>query len=397
MSTPTGTSPTPIWRVVAQREIDTQLRSKAFRISTAIMLLGIVGLTIALRLLGGQESTATVAVVGDSATGIVAAADDLTEGLDDAHRLEERRVADTAAAEQAVRDGDVDLALLPTADGFELVGADSLDPVVSQALTAAVSQVVTQRNADADGVDLAALARGTSVGERLLNTDVEDADLRSSAAFFFVLVFYATAVTFGSAIASAVVTEKESRVVEILAAAVPIRALLWGKVIGNSAVALGQVALLVATTAISLAATGNTDALGTLAPALGWYVPFFLLGFVALAGVWSVAGSIAGRTQDLGATTTPINLLLFAPYLLAVSAGDQVKETASLLPVISTMVMPSRLAEGEVPLWQLGVALGGTALATVLLVRISARVYEATVLRTGRRIGYREALWMRAD
>lgn len=387
----------PIWRVVAEREIDTQLRSKAFRISTAIMLLGIVALTIALKLLGGQESTVTVGVVGDSGRDVVTAADALTESLEDAERLEEQRFDDAAAAERAVRDGEVDLALLPTDDGYELVGADSLDPVVSQALTAAVSQVVTARNAEADGVDLAALARGTDVTERLLNTDVEDADLRSSAAFFFVLVFYATAVTFGSAIASAVVTEKESRVVEILAAAVPIRALLWGKVVGNSAVALGQVALLVATTAISLAATGNGDALRVLAPALGWYVPFFLLGFVALAGVWSVAGSIAGRTQDLGATTTPINLLLFAPYLLAVSAGDQAKEIASLLPVISTMVMPSRLAEGAVPLWQLGVALGGTALATVVLVRLSARVYERTVLRTGRRLGYREALRLGAD
>ena len=38
--------------------------------------------------------------------------------------------------------------------------------------------------------------------------------------------------------------EKESRVVEILAAAVPIRTLLWGKIAGASVLAIGQTVVL---------------------------------------------------------------------------------------------------------------------------------------------------------
>ncbi len=47
--------------------------------------------------------------------------------------------------------------------------------------------------------------------------------------------------------------EKESRVVEILAAAVPIRALLWGKVVGASVLAIGQTVVLAVVGVVALA------------------------------------------------------------------------------------------------------------------------------------------------
>jgi hypothetical protein len=37
--------------------------------------------------------------------------------------------------------------------------------------------------------------------------------------------------------------------------------------------------------------------------AVAWYVALFVLGFVSLASLWSVAGSLASRQQDLQATT----------------------------------------------------------------------------------------------
>jgi ABC-2 type transport system permease protein len=189
-----------------------------------------------------------------------------------------------------------------------------------------------------------------------------------------------------------VTQEKESRVVEILAAAVPIRALLWGKVAGTSVLAIGQTLVLAAVGVIALLATGNGEALEVVGPAIAWYVVFFLLGFVALASFWSVAGSLASRTQDLNATTAPLQIILFAPYIIAVTAGEGVKTVVSMLPIVSTMLMPSRLAEGDVPMWQLGVAILTTVAAAILFVRLGARIYEATLLRTGRRISYREAL-----
>jgi ABC-2 type transport system permease protein len=211
-------------------------------------------------------------------------------------------------------------------------------------------------------------------------------------AFVFVLLFYVTALGFGMTIAQSVTQEKESRIVEILAAAVPVRSLLWGKIVGNSLLAIGQVVLLVGTGAAALLLTGNAHVLTVVGGAMVWYLVFFVLGFGALACLWSVAGALASRQQDLQATTTPGQVLLFAPYILAVVAGEGVKTVVSMLPIVSAMMMPSRMAEGPVPAWQIAVAIAATIVAAVLLVRVGVRAFEHTVLRTGRRIGYREAL-----
>ncbi|MFC3399265.1 ABC transporter permease [Microbacterium amylolyticum] len=63
--------------------------------------------------------------------------------------------------------------------------------------------------------------------------------------------------TFGAPVASSVVEEKATRIVEILLSAIPARALLAGKVLGNTVIAMSQILLLVVAVAIGLIATGK--------------------------------------------------------------------------------------------------------------------------------------------
>jgi ABC-2 type transport system permease protein len=301
------------------------------------------------------------------------------------------------AVEAAVREGDADAGVVGTGGGYQLVGDDELDAALRSALTAAVGQLALQENAQDQQVDLARLLAGTTADVRLLDPNAEDADARSGVAFAFVITFFITALSFGMAIAQSVVQEKESRVVEILAAAVPIRSLLWGKIVGNTLLALGQVLLLGVVGVVGLLATGQ----GELVRGVGWslvsYVGFFALGFLTLACLWSVAGSLAGRQEDLQATTLPGQLILMVPYFAAVLGGDQVRTVMSMLPVVSTMIMPGRLAEGSVPWWEVVVAVVLTVVAAVLLVRVGSRLYERTLLRTGGRMTYRQALAATAE
>ncbi|MDN5853266.1 MAG: ABC transporter permease, partial [Actinomycetia bacterium] len=241
------------------------------------------------------------------------------------------------------------------------------------------------------------LRSGTTLHERSLDPDADTSGARKGIAFGFVIIFFVTALSFGMMIAQSVVQEKESRVVEILAAAVPIRALLWGKIAGNTLLGLAQVVVVVAAGLIGLAVTGRTELLAGVGAAAAWYVLFFVLGFVTLASLWVVAGSIASRQQDLQNTTLPGQAILFAPYMIAVFAGGQVKEIVSMLPVVSSMLMPGRMVAEDVPLWQVGVAIALTIGAAIVFVRIGTRLYERTLLRTGNQIGYREAFKLEAD
>jgi ABC-2 type transport system permease protein len=382
---------TPLWRIVAEREVKVRVRDKTFLGATAFTLLLIIGVFVVTSLVSGGPDEYDVAVTSSADEPLVAAAQEaLRESSTGA--VIDARVADEEEAEQLVKDGDVDAALLPGDGGYELVGDDEVDGELAAALTGAVAGEAMQENAAAQDVDLEALYAGTQVQERLLDPNADENDARQFVAFAFALVFLMTAMAFGMTIAQSVVQEKESRVVEILAAAIPVRALLWGKIVGNTVLALGQVVLIVAVGLIGLAATGQRDLLTGLGGAVAWYVAFFVLGFLALAALWSVAGSLASRQEDLQSTTLPMQLILFVPYFISAFASERVQTVVSMLPIVSTMVMPGRMAQGDVPAWQIAVAVVATVVAAYVFVRVGSRIYERTLLRTGGRIGYREAL-----
>ncbi|MFC5679080.1 ABC transporter permease [Aeromicrobium endophyticum] len=395
-SDPTSTSTTEevrgAWRVVAEREISTRVREKSYVYSAVIMILGVVATVVLTSILGGRPTDYKVAVTDDASAAVVSAASTVVDRTDDGSTARPQQVASAAAAEKAVRDGDADAALIATDDGYEMVGKEEIDSTLSTALTTAGSTAALTANADRQGVDLAELQKGSAVSERLLDPADGDAGARQLAAYVFLILFYITAITFGMSIAQSVVQEKESRVVEILAAAVPIRAMLWGKIAGNTLLAFAQILLLAIAGIASLAATGETGLLTALGPAVGMYVVFFVLGFVALAGLWAVAGSLASRQEDLQSTTMPGQVLLFAPYIIAFSAGAGVKTVVSMLPIMSAMLMPSRMAEGGVPVWQIAVAVVVNVLGAIGIVRLAARLYERTLMRTERKIGFGEAL-----
>lgn len=364
---------TPAWRIVAEREISTTLRQKSFAITSGLMVLGVVALVVFSAVFGSKPTEYTVAVVDQDTAAVIDAASQAMDAVDEGSTVTAEVVDSRGEAESLVRDAAVDAALFASDGGYELVGDQSVDSDLALVLTAAAQS-------------------GVAVEETLLDPNADNAGERSFVAFVMVLLFYITAVTFGMTIAASVVQEKESRIVEILASAVPLRSLLWGKVLGSSALAFLQIGIVVLSAFVAMQFTDLGDIGDVIGEVSGWYVLFFVLGFFAMAGFWAIAGSLASRQQDLGSTTLPGQILLFAPYMISIVASDGVKTVVSMLPISSAMVMPARLAEGSVPLWQLLVAVAANLVAIVATVWIGARIYERTLMRTERRIGFGEAL-----
>lgn len=385
-------APADVWRIVARREIAVQGGSKGFRIGLGVTLLAIVATIVGTNILQNRETTQTVAVADSAAAQVVQSARDVASTIDDNLTLEVDQVDGPSAAESAVESGAADVALLATADGYEIVAEKEVDGTVGQALTSAVASTVLAQNAASADVDLEQLNSGTATSERLLDPAAKDAGTRQFASFVFVLLFFMVALTLGMQIAMSVTQEKESRVVEILAAAVPIRQLLWGKVVGNTVLAVGQIVAMVAVGLVTLVATGQTRVLEIVSAPMLWYVVFFVLGFVSLACLWAVAGSMASRQQDVSSTATPVTMLIMAPYFISTLGNDTMQTVMSMVPVVSAMTMPSQMVMGSVPAWQVAVAIGGTLVAAYVFVRVGERVFERTVLRTGDKIGFREAL-----
>lgn len=380
--------PARAWRIVAGREIGAKLGEKAFVWGFLVMLVLAWGGIVALDHFGDRDTTYAVGVVGPRA--------DVTDGVEaalgDGYDLAVDRYADRVSAESAITEGELDAAFLRSSGTFTLVAGNDVEPALEAAVRQAVASAAVTRNAEARGVDLEVLNAGAEVEVDLLDPDADDVGQRKLVAFGLSLVFYAVAMLFGMQIAQSVVTEKESRVVEILAAAIPTRTLLWGKIAGNTLLAMGQVVVLVGGGLVIFAVLGNDTMLAGVGPAMGWFVAFFALGFIALAALWSAAGALASRVQDIASTTMPLQVVLLAGYLLGAFAEGVVLDVASQVPVLSAIVMPGRLAYDDVALWEILLSLGLNVLGAVLLVRLGARIYDHNLMQTGRKIGFGEAL-----
>jgi ABC-2 type transport system permease protein len=381
------------WQLVAQREISTKLRDKTFIGSTAFMLIVVLAAVIIPALIAGNDKADKVAVLDDAGAQVVQRADAIKGG----ESYEITRTASAASAEQLVKDGDVKAALLPGDGGFVVVGKQKVDQDLQSNLREATVNLGMEQNAARAGLTPEQLRANTQLQERLLSPGPLPEIVSDFVNIGLALAFYMTALGFGMMIAQSVVQEKESRVVEILAAAVPIRALLWGKVIGNTVLALSQIVVIAAASLLGLLATDQADILEVIAPVAGWFVIFFVLGFVALAGLWAVAGSLATRQEDLGSTTLPGQMILMIPFFFSVFAGASAKTVASFIPIASSMAMPGRMLTEHVPVWQPLLAILILLVTTVLIIRLGARLYERTLLKTGRKLGYREAISIKAD
>jgi ABC-2 type transport system permease protein len=349
-----------IW-LVAEREIASKLRSKAFVISTAILFLGALALVI----WGGFQAAS------DAGTPVAVTAD-AQQYVADAQGLEVTHVDDRAAAEALVKDGSVDAAVVgePSSPlGFAIVAASS-----------APTQLMLQ------------LAQVPPV--ELLSPEEGNAALGYIAAVGFGVVFLLAASLFGGTIAQSVVEEKQTRVVELLISAIPVRSLLAGKVIGNTILAMGQILILAGIAVIGLTVTDQTALLQGLGGPIAWFAIFFLFGFILLASLFAAAASMVSRQEDIGSTTMPLTMLVMAPYFLVIFFNDNpvVLTVMSYVPFSAPVGMPMRIFLGQAQWWEPLVSIAILVATCVGAILVAARIYENSLLRMGGRVKLSEAL-----
>ncbi len=385
------TSGQAIWPIVMMREIVVKLRDRNFVVGTVVTLLLIAGALGLQAFLAGKSNEITAAVTGDGARQVMQQVEQASAQRGDELTLTVTDAADPAAVQTAVRDGKADVGLVHAADGWQLVGKTD----VKSGLTALVSEYVRDRtlaqNAAGAGTTVAALTAGGTVTTQLLEADSNEG-LKIAVGFIFSFLFYFASIMFGMAIATSVVEEKQSRVVEILVSAVPLRQLLAGKVLGNVALALAQMVLFVGVGLVGMAFTSYAPQIGLVAASAGWFLVFFVAGFAALACLWAVAGSLATRNEDLQSTTPVLTTILMVAMFVGLLGEGTVRVVGSYIPVVSAISMPQRLLAGEAAWWEPIVSLLVTLAFAAWTMVIGERLYRRSILHTGRRLGVREAL-----
>ncbi len=382
----------PAWRLVAVREVLVKLTDRNFLVGTVVTLVLIAGLLGVQAWIANRAQTTTVAVVDQRGVAVVESAHATASSRDDKVTIRPTTVPSVEAGEQAVRDGTADALLTSGADGWRLTFHRDSDSEVTQEITASVRETTLRANAAAAGTTYEQLTQGATVTtERLDGQDDANSGFRTVLGFVFALLFYFAALTFGMQIAQSVVEEKQSRVVEILTTAIPTRSLLVGKVLGNTAIAVGQMALYAAVGLVGLSFTDYAGLLPSVAGAMGWFLVFFVAGFLALATIWAAAGALATRYEDLQSTSTPLTMVLVIAFILGMTLSGTAKAVASFVPILSAILMPGRIVAGEAAWWEPTAALALTIVFAAVSITVGARLYRNSLLHTQKRVSLRAA------
>ncbi len=378
--------------LVARRELTERVRERSFMIGTGLSV-AIVALVVVLpSALGfGGDDSFTVGTA-DRQGAAVAQAAERSAGAFDA-KLEIREIQ-AGEADAALRDGDVDVVL--AGDTMRSNGAPD-DKLVDLLQTASreARTVDALRAAGLEDSELQDALAPPPLRVSTIEAVDEQRDRLQGVAFFTVLLLYGQLLTYGYWVASGVVEEKASRVVEVLLATIRPRELLAGKVIGLGLLGLGQLLIIAALGLVIAAASGAVDVDGAVIAAAAMSLVWFVLGYAFYASAFAVAGALVPRLEELQSSTMPLTLIIMISFFVSFGVNSDPDGTlahvTAFIPFTAPMTLPPRILVGEATTVEI---VGGalvTIAATAALIPLAARIYEGAVMRTGSSIKLREA------
>lgn len=370
--------------LVARRELTERIRGRAWQLSTLFAVVIVAVIAVLTGVLGGDDPERhEVGAHGAESVAIANAARAAAPRLD--AQVEVRRFESAEAARAAVRDEEMDAAVV----AGTLVAREEPPDELEEALQAGTRTVRGAAILRREGLSAAEAGRALNPPPLEARTlDEGDDDDRPGVALVASFLLYTQLVFYGLAVASGVVEEKASRVVEVLLSTIPPRSLLAGKIIGIGLLGLMQLFAVGVVGLAVAAASGALELDGPSLLALGVALVWFLFGYALYACLYAVSGVIVSRQEDLQSSSTPLTVILILAYLLIFPAidnpGSALATIASLVPFTSPIVMPARIALGEVGALEIVASLGLLVAGVALLVPLGARIYEGAILRMGK-------------
>jgi ABC-2 type transport system permease protein len=225
---------------------------------------------------------------------------------------------------------------------------------------------------------------------------------KQSAGFIAVFgIFFLTLLLAGQAVGM-LAEEKSNKVIEILAAAVPLEAVFLGKLVGMFGVATLFIGFwgILGAIALSFVPAGG---LAALQPAVG--MPVFMLlcacyfatAYMLLGAVFLGIGSLAATMREIQMLSLPITVFQIGMFGLSTSAaanpGSKMAQFAEIFPFSSPFAMAARAA-ADAALFPHVLALAWQALWVAITIGVAARLFRIGVLKTGGGPGATLGRWL---
>ncbi|MCU1684926.1 MAG: ABC-type Na+ efflux pump permease component [Amycolatopsis sp.] len=384
-------------RLVAKRELNTRLRTRAFLFGTAVILVVAAGYFLLQATLLSNSGHSKIGLTGQ-ATGI---SDQLkAAGQQVGKTIDTVSVKSEEDGKEEVKNGDLYALLSGSASDLQAYTKSNLDAQIHSALDSVAQQQVLNAElleAHLDGPQVLSTASAARVSVTSITPADPDRDQRLIIGVIMVFLLYMSITTYGTLVAQGVVEEKSSRVVEILLSTVKPWHLMLGKVLGLGLTGLIQLVILAGAGLGMATASGTLSVSGVAISTLLWGLLWYILGFFLYATVFAAAGSLVSRQEDAQSVLTPVTMVLVIGFIVGLNLMLQSPDSSattvlSLIPLLSPVLMPGRIAAGLAPGWQIGLSIVLTIALIGVLTWLAGRIYRNAVLRTGSRVRLRDAL-----
>jgi len=382
--------------LVARREVVTRIRSRAFRIGTVLLVaLVVVGVAVA-SVLAHQDKPVRIAFAGP-AQALASSVEATAAAL--GAKVTVSEITDQAQAESDIRTGRLDVLVSGSATSPTALVETQLDPTIEAALDTAVRQAVLAATVSQAGLDPATVTAEVTAGKaRVQILKPPNPDQNQSIVLGVVVAYFLmyTIAAYGGFVASGVVEEKSTRIVEIILSTIRPRQLLAGKVLGIGLVGLLQVTVVGATALLMIHLTRTFSIPAASPGAIAFDVAWYLLGYYFYATLFATGGALVSRQEDVQTVVFFPVVFLIAALLLAFSVVANPTRFStialSLLPPFAPILIPVRTAVSDVVAWQILLAIGLLLVSAIGLTALAGRIYANSVLRIGRRVALRDAL-----
>lgn len=422
-----GVNPHKVW-ILAKREYLSRVKSKGYWIGTLVLPLLLAGLMFLPALIFSQ-STSRLDLVMVDATGRLG--EPVRQGLAERAEGSDGRIVDfrltlaEPAADVEAQRAELDRRLLAEEiDAWMWVDEENLAAGEVEFRARNVSNTFSQSVLSRSLTDAARDMRLEEAGfdpatvEPLLDrvglatfrvsdkgSAMESGEVGFLFAYGLFFLMYIVLLMWGQQVLQGVLEEKNTRVVEVIVSATTPFELMMGKLMGIGAAALTQFSLWL-TCIVAFTAPGIVAAVATLPEDSGlpevtvlqalYVLAFFVLGFFVYSSMYAAVGSAFNTLQEAQHMAAVPTFTLIAPMLFLFpvinDSGGALAVVTSLIPILSPIIMPLRIAIEMPPAWQVWLSLVLTAGFIWLMVAFCARIYRTGILMYGKKPTFRE-LW----
>ncbi len=385
------------------------IKSKAFILTTILLIATILFMTfvpaIISAVISGSEQSSeegkqpVIAIVNHA----YESDETVREAFTAAYQKDEIRISqeDLESLKSKVKDGTYEFAILmetPLTYTY-ITKNNSLMSATDQTVNELMTTIYRMTSMTELGIDQeqAAQLLTTRPAATTITTDVDQTKNYFST-YILVMLQYIAIVMYGQMVSQSVVSEKNTRAMEMLISCAKPSHLMFGKVIGSGLGGITQMILILSVSLLSFHTINMDNAftrqileyVNFSLDTVLYAILFFILGYFIYSFLLGALSSLASRSEDLNTLITPVMMLYVAAFIVVLMCmnSDQINGpvmiVCSYIPFTAPIAMFVRIVMSDVSVIEVIISVCVQLFSIYLFGMLAAAIYRIGVLLYGK-------------